>query len=49
LTKILFDKRDDLVKANASAKGISLDTARKTDPVPLHPGAAQALEQLGAK
>jgi uncharacterized protein len=49
LTKTLFDKRDDLIKANASAKGISLDTARKTDPVPLHPGAAQALEQLGAK
>ncbi|MGC9670460.1 TAXI family TRAP transporter solute-binding subunit [Planosporangium sp. 12N6] len=49
LTKTLFDKRDDLVKANAAAKGISLDTARKTDPVSLHRGAKEALDKLGAK
>jgi len=49
LTKTLFDKRDDLAKVNAAAKGISLDTARKTDPVPLHRGAEQALKDLGAK
>jgi TRAP transporter TAXI family solute receptor len=49
LTRTLFDKRDDLVKANSSAKGISLDTARRTDPVPLHPGATAALDKLGAK
>ena len=48
LTKTLFDKRDDLVKANSAAKGISLDTARKTDPVPLHRGATVALDKLGA-
>jgi TRAP transporter TAXI family solute receptor len=48
LTKTLFDKKDDLVKANAAAKGISLDTARKTDPVPLHRGAVKALDTLGA-
>jgi TRAP transporter TAXI family solute receptor len=49
LAKTLFDKRDDLVKANAAAKGISLETARKTDPVPLHRGAKEALDRLGAK
>jgi TRAP transporter TAXI family solute receptor len=49
LTKTLFDKRDDLVKANSAAKGISLDTARQTDPVPLHRGATAALDKLGAK
>jgi len=42
--RTLFDKRDELIKANASAKGTSLDTARKTDPVPLHRGAAEALD-----
>ena len=48
LTKALFDHQDDLVKANKAANGISLDTARKTSPVPLHPGAQKALEELGA-
>jgi len=48
LTRTLFDKKDDLVKANAAAKGISLDTARKTDPVTLHRGAVKALDNLGA-
>lgn len=48
LTKTLFDKKDELVKANAAAKGISLDVARKTDPVPLNRGAVAALDQLGA-
>jgi len=49
LTKTLFDKKDELVKANAAANGISLDTARKTEPVPLNRGATTALDQLGAK
>ncbi|HEV7898035.1 MAG TPA: TAXI family TRAP transporter solute-binding subunit [Planosporangium sp.] len=49
LVKTLFDKREELVKVNASAKGISLETARKTDPVPLHRGAKEALDKLGAK
>jgi TRAP transporter TAXI family solute receptor len=49
LTKTLFDKKDALVKANAAAKGISLDTAKKTQPVALHRGAEKALGDLGAK
>jgi TRAP transporter TAXI family solute receptor len=48
LTKALFDRKAQLVQANAAAKEISLDTARKTDPVPLHRGAAKALDDLGA-
>lgn len=48
LTKTLFDTKDELIKANAAAKGINLDTARDTDPVPLNRGAATALDQLGA-
>jgi uncharacterized protein len=48
LTKALFDHKADLVKANKAADGISLDIARQTSPVPLHPGAKMALDDLGA-
>ena len=48
LTKALFDHKADLVKANKAADGISLDIARQTSPVPLHPGAKKALDELGA-
>lgn len=49
LTKTLIDKRDELVRANAAAKGITLETVRRTDPVPLHRGAVAALDKAGAK
>jgi TRAP transporter TAXI family solute receptor len=49
LTKALFEHKADLVKVNKAAKDINLDTARQTDPVPLHPGAKKALDELGAK
>jgi TRAP transporter TAXI family solute receptor len=48
LTKALFDRKTQLEQANAAAKEISLDNARKTDPVTLHRGAAKALDDLGA-
>jgi TRAP transporter TAXI family solute receptor len=48
LTKALFDRKPQLVQANAAAKEISLETARNTDPVPVHRGAAKALDDLGA-
>ncbi|MFG1604094.1 TAXI family TRAP transporter solute-binding subunit [Actinoplanes sp. NPDC049265] len=48
LTKALFDRKPQLEQATAAAKEISLDTARKTDPVPLHRGAVKALDDLGA-
>jgi uncharacterized protein len=43
ITKLIFDKKDDLAKVHPSAKELSRDLAAKTDPVPLHPGAKQAL------
>jgi TRAP transporter TAXI family solute receptor len=48
LTKALYDHKADLVKANKAADGIALDTASQTSPVPLHPGAQMALDELGA-
>ncbi|MFF3869007.1 TAXI family TRAP transporter solute-binding subunit [Micromonospora sp. NPDC001898] len=41
VTKTLFEKKDTPAQASpAAAAGISLDTARRTDLVPLHLGAA---------
>lgn len=49
LTKVLFETKAELAKANAAANGITLDRARQTDPVSLHRGASRALDDLGAK
>ncbi len=48
LTKTLFERKADLVTVNPAARDITLQQARETDPVPLHPGAKQALDTLGA-
>lgn len=48
LTKTLFDRLPQLQQVVGAAKGISLDDARDTDPVPLNRGAQQALDVLGA-
>ncbi|MCG5458511.1 TAXI family TRAP transporter solute-binding subunit [Micromonospora sp. PSH03] len=48
ITRTVFDKRDTLAQANPAARGISLETARRTQPVPLHRGAEKALKDLGA-
>jgi len=46
LTKVIFENKDRLVQVNAAAKGITLETATQTDPVPLHPGAKKAIDSL---
>ncbi|MGH3801470.1 MAG: TAXI family TRAP transporter solute-binding subunit, partial [Pseudonocardiaceae bacterium] len=48
LTKTLFERQPDLAAVNPAAENITLQLARQTDPVPLHPGAKQALDTLGA-
>ena len=48
LTKTLFDKKPQLEQVVSAAKGISVETARDTDPVPLNRGAEYALGELGA-
>ena len=47
ITKVLFDKKDELAKANKAAEGIDVATAKDTDPVQLHPGAEKAIADLG--
>lgn len=47
LTKTLFDRKPQLEQAVSAAKGINLDTARNTAPVPLNRGAEHALSELG--
>ncbi|WP_208085451.1 TAXI family TRAP transporter solute-binding subunit [Brevibacterium atlanticum] len=46
LTKLIFDKQDDLVKVHAAAKEISADTAEPPEPITLHPGSQNALDEL---
>ncbi len=48
LTKTLFDKKPQLEQVVGAAKGISLESARDTDPVPLNRGAEHALDELDA-
>ena len=43
VTKLIFDKKADLEKVHPAVKDIVRDKATATDPVPLHPGAKQAL------
>jgi TRAP-type uncharacterized transport system substrate-binding protein len=49
LTKTLFDRKQQLEQVVGAAKGIKLDNARNTDPIPLNRGAEKALGDLGAK
>ncbi|MGC4856822.1 TAXI family TRAP transporter solute-binding subunit [Micromonospora sp. DT4] len=49
ITRTVFDRRDVLAQANPAAKGISLEKARRTLPVPLHRGAEKALNDLEAR
>jgi TRAP transporter TAXI family solute receptor len=43
VTKLIFDKKADLEKVHPAVKDIARDKAAASDPVPLHPGAKQAL------
>lgn len=43
ITKLIFDKKDELAKVHKAANALDRDKAVETDPVELHPGAAQAL------
>ena len=46
ITKLVYDKQAELEKVHVSAAEISLDNADQIDPIQLHPGAQQALDEL---
>jgi TRAP transporter TAXI family solute receptor len=46
LTKTLFERKPQLEQAVGAAKGITLESARDTEPVPLNRGAEKALSEL---
>jgi len=43
ITRLIYDKKADLERVHAAAKEITPERAKDTDPVELHPGAAEAL------
>lgn len=46
LTKLILSSTEELTTVHKSAKDITLDNADKTGPMPLHPGAEQAIKEL---
>jgi TRAP-type uncharacterized transport system substrate-binding protein len=46
LVRVLFDHRSELEAASPAAKDIRIETATRTQPVPLNPGAEKALRAL---
>ncbi|MBP2475698.1 TRAP transporter TAXI family solute receptor [Crossiella equi] len=46
ITKLLYDKKDELARVHPAAKDIDVQKATIVDPIPVHPGALQALEGL---
>jgi uncharacterized protein len=46
LTSLVYGKTDELVQVHPSAADITVDQATATEPIPVHPGAERALEEL---
>lgn len=49
LTKLLFEKRDDLIAVHSAAENLTVDFTLDATPVPLHPGAIRYFEEIGAE
>ena len=49
LTKMLFERKDDLVKVHQSAKQLDVEKAQDVAPLELHPGAKRYYDEAGAK
>jgi uncharacterized protein len=48
LTKLLFDKKAELVKVHPEANNLDLETAQQVTPLQLHPGASRYYQEAGA-
>jgi TRAP transporter TAXI family solute receptor len=48
MTKLMFDNLERLGNAHSAAKDITLETAAKNLPIPLHPGAERFYKEVGA-
>ena len=48
LTKLLFEKKEDLVAVHKAAEDLTVDFTLEATPVPLHPGAIRYFEEIGA-
>lgn len=46
ITKLIYDKQADLEKVHVAAGQIKLENADKTEPIEVHPGAQQAIDEL---
>lgn len=49
LTKLLFEKTDELVAVHPAAKNTTVKFTMDSTPVPLHPGALRYFEEIGAE
>lgn len=49
LTKLLFEKKDELVNVHSAAENLTVDFTLNATPVPLHPGAIRYFEEIGAE
>lgn len=49
LTKLLFEKKADLVAVHASAENLTVEFTMDATPVPLHPGAIRYYEEIGVE
>ncbi len=49
LTKLLFEKKDALVKVHPEAKNLQVQTATEVAPLKLHPGAQRYYDEAGKK
>lgn len=47
MTKVMYENLDQLVAAHAAAKGIKLENAVASMPIPLHPGAEKYYREAG--
>jgi TRAP transporter TAXI family solute receptor len=48
ITRLLFEKQDDLAAIHPQARDLSLDTALTGSPIPFHPGALRYYRERGA-